>query len=387
MSSFPVPRTRLPVCFLSPFPDSLPQLFLRCLPSALASGISVPLPLPFGLFRFPSGYSALCFFLSALWPFASQLALRPGPVPYVPFASPRLPRLVSRPLPSGSAYSVLCSFPFVLPCFAPTAVPQVLPFWISPPGSVPDFRFLSSASIVASHYSAYCSSFPHFPVPPHSGFPSAPLPLSLSRFSPFVPAWFPMPCSRFSYSASCLFPFVLPSFAPTAVPLVLPFWIAPRGSTLDFRFLSSTSALASHYSASVSSFPLFPFPPHSGFRGALWFLSSPLLSPSVPPVSMLPFRFRYFSLPAIPFSAPLFRVTGATLSCRPPVSSSAAPLGFRFRFRLLGLSVLNFSVRLRPRIYYHSILQKSTPILYIFQLSCCILQPSFSNITKAYKET
>ena len=29
---------------------------------------SVPLPLPFGRFCFPSGYSASCFFLSALWP-------------------------------------------------------------------------------------------------------------------------------------------------------------------------------------------------------------------------------------------------------------------------------------------------------------------------------
>ena len=29
---------------------------------------SVPLPFPFGLFRFPSSYSALCSFLSALWP-------------------------------------------------------------------------------------------------------------------------------------------------------------------------------------------------------------------------------------------------------------------------------------------------------------------------------
>ena len=50
--------------------------------------------------------------------FASQLAPRPGSVPYVPFASPLHPRLVSRPLLSGSAYSVLCSFPFALPCFA-----------------------------------------------------------------------------------------------------------------------------------------------------------------------------------------------------------------------------------------------------------------------------
>ena len=49
---------------------------------------------------------------------ASQSALRPGSVPYVPFAFPLHPRLVSRPLPSSSAYSAFCSFPFALPCFA-----------------------------------------------------------------------------------------------------------------------------------------------------------------------------------------------------------------------------------------------------------------------------
>ena len=166
-----------------------------------------------------------------------------------------------------------------------------------------------------------------------------------SRFpvlSPYSRPGFPCLLSGSVYSASCLFPFVLPSFAPTAVPLVLPFWITPRGSTLGFHILSSASALASHYSASVSSFPLFPFPPHSGLRGARPFLSSLSLSPSVPPVSVLPFRFRYLSFPAVPFSASLFRVTGATLSYRPPVSSSAAPLGFRFRFRLLGLSIRTF---------------------------------------------
>ena len=180
--------------------------------------------------------------------FASQSALRPGSVPYVPFALPLHPRLVSRPLLSGSAYSVLCSFPFVLPCFTPTAVPQVLPFQVSPPGS-----------------------------------------------------------------------------------------------TLDFRFLSSASVLASHYSASVSSFPLFPFLPHSGFHGARRFLSSPLLSPSVPPVSMLPFRFRYFSLPAVPFSASLFRVTGATSATDLLFPVRPLPLAFALgsgylacRFELFG---------------------------------------------------
>ena len=266
----------------------------------------------------------------------------------------------------------------------------MLPFWISPPGSTLSFHFLSSASALASHYSAsalpflslpvfalqwafpvLCRSFrSHSPSSVPSGwfpvrfsrilstklsvrfrspFPASlptavpqvlarrshsgvllcfrclsarfhfrlrllGLPLFLFRFSPSRLAVasqvhpfplsllrLPLPFSLVShevlpvrlYSASCLFPFVLPSFAPTAVPLVLPFWISPRGSTLDFRFLSSTSVLASHYSASVSSFPLFPFPPHSGFPGARPFLSSPSLSPSVPPVSMLPFRYRY----------------------------------------------------------------------------------------------
>ena len=54
--SFPVPVLSFAVCFLSPFPDSLPQLFLRCLPSDLSSGIFRsasasfrPLLLPFRL--------------------------------------------------------------------------------------------------------------------------------------------------------------------------------------------------------------------------------------------------------------------------------------------------------------------------------------------------
>ena len=53
------------------------------------------------------------------------------------------------------------------------------------------------------------------------------------------------------------------------------------------------------------------------------------------------------------------------------------PLCFRFRFWLLGLSVLNFSVRLRPRIYYHRNRQLSTPILCIFQLFSYFLQPIY----------
>ena len=66
-------------------------------------------------------------------------------------------------------------------------------------------------------------------------------------------------------------------------------------------------------------------------------------------------------------------VSQALRSFRPPVSSSAVSLGFRFRFRLLGLSVLNFSVRFRPRIYYHHRNDLSTSILYHFRLLSCTL--------------
>ena len=50
--------TRLSVCFLLPFPDSLPQLFLRCLPYALAFGLSPFDLLSFVRFSSGSGYSA-----------------------------------------------------------------------------------------------------------------------------------------------------------------------------------------------------------------------------------------------------------------------------------------------------------------------------------------
>ena len=65
MLSFLILRTQLSVCFLSPFLDSLPQLFLKCLPFALAFGLFPFLPLSFVCFRSGSGYSAFCFFLSS----------------------------------------------------------------------------------------------------------------------------------------------------------------------------------------------------------------------------------------------------------------------------------------------------------------------------------
>ena len=60
MPSFRVPVLGFADGFLSPFPDSLPQLFLRCLPYAFAFGLSPSDPLSFVRFSSGSGYSAFC---------------------------------------------------------------------------------------------------------------------------------------------------------------------------------------------------------------------------------------------------------------------------------------------------------------------------------------
>ena len=128
MPSFQVPVLGFAVRFLSPFPDSLPQLFLRCLPYAFA----------FGLFRFRSTFfRPLLFRLRLLgFLFLPFLFLPVSASQWLPqcalsaFASLALPvpsDLVSRVFSPGSSYSASCSFPFILPGFAPTAVPPVLP--------------------------------------------------------------------------------------------------------------------------------------------------------------------------------------------------------------------------------------------------------------------
>ena len=107
-------------------------------------------------------------------------------------------------LPSGSVYSAFCQFPFTLPCFTPTAVPQVLAWLHSPFGSLRfsispfSFRFLSSASFPGSITQPSVSSFPFFPFLPHGGFPGA----YLSAFSSVC---FHTSVSALVLSFSCFF--------------------------------------------------------------------------------------------------------------------------------------------------------------------------------------
>ena len=76
VSSFPVLRTRLSVCFLSSLPASLPQLFHRCFPYALAFGLSPFLLLSFVCICSGSNYSAFRSFLSLSSPLCLTVAFR-----------------------------------------------------------------------------------------------------------------------------------------------------------------------------------------------------------------------------------------------------------------------------------------------------------------------
>ena len=129
MLSFQVPVLGFADGFLSPFPDSLPQLFLRCLPCALA----------FGTFCFRSvSFRPLSFRFRLLgFLFLPFLFLPVSASQWLPRCCLLVFRLpcFSTSVPPGfpcfpfvSSYSAFCLFPFAPPGFAPTAVPPVLPF-------------------------------------------------------------------------------------------------------------------------------------------------------------------------------------------------------------------------------------------------------------------
>ena len=223
-----------------------------------------------------------------------------------------------------------CSFPFILPCFAPTAVPQVLSPFRSPFGSLP-FVFSPSFPLSfvrffsGSDYSAFCSSFPLSPDSALQLLPRSSLPLSLPFFSPSTSSGFPSSAFGSAYSAFRSFPFVLPSFASTAVPLVLAFRSLPA-FVLCFCFLSSASALGSDYSASALSFPFFPFSP--GMVPSVLPYPFPL-----PSVAILPLPLWYSA-----FCSSFLAVRFASQWLPRPVGlpfGLAAPLSYYLRFRYL----------------------------------------------------
>ena len=116
-------------------------------------------------------------------------------------------RLVSHPFSPGSSYLAFCSFPFVPPGFAPTAVPPVLPF-VSAFASLPGFSacfplsFVRFCSLLTTQPSVL--SFPIFPISPDGGSLGAVRFLSSPSLSSSVRP-VAMPSFRFRYSASCDF--------------------------------------------------------------------------------------------------------------------------------------------------------------------------------------
>ena len=212
-------------------------------------------------------------------------------------------------------------FPFVLPCFAPTAVPQVLPFWIPPPGSVPDFRFLFvcfrfSISLLSHLFFLFHS------LPVLASQVAFPVLLFRSRFPDLSPSFRPgFPCllSGSVYLAFCQFPFILPSFASHSCStgdhlLLSPSVLSPSFPLSFVHFFSG-----SDYLAFAFSFPFFPASPCLGTSGADLSVSLPACYHAFRSTLVL-------SLAAFPFNRFLFRYTAATSDRNLVLSVSVIPL-------------------------------------------------------------
>ena len=309
MHSFPVPVLGFAVRFLSSFPDSLPQLFLRCLPSTFVSGLFPVHSTFFRLFLSRFRLLSLCFFLSVLPGSASQWLSR--------FTIPlSLPRFLPSALPdlscfaSGFSYSASCLFLFALPCFAPTAVPQVLTFCFRFRSFPFRFRILSSASLPVPATWLLFLLFLSLPCPASQWpFRCSASAFQLLRSFLFCSVWFPVLCFRFqvlsfsvSFLSSCLasLPQPLNECLPFPVSFV-PFFSA---FFVPFRFLSSASVhfrLLS-FCAFFSLLPGFP---------SQWFFPVLIYPLSVQPVSMLPFQLWYSAF-CNSFLRSRFRLTAAT---------------------------------------------------------------------------
>ena len=222
---------------------------------------------------------------------------------------------------------------------------------------MPDFRFLSSASVLAPHYSASVSSFP---------FSSCFRLTVASSVLRFRSRFFGLPRSSqpgFPCSLSRFFVlgFLFVSFHPSRFRS----HSCSTGASLLFRFLSSASlpgfsacfplsfvcfSLLLTTQPSALSFPFFPFSPGSGSFGARFPLPSGLF-PCLPSDSGT-------QLPAFPF--PVRCLASQWLPQRLsllPCGFRPFPLGYRFRFRLLGfgthLSIHPFRFGCPPRTFIY----------------------------------
>ena len=305
MHPFTVLVLTLTVCFFSPFLDSLPQLFLKCLlPTCvfrivhLTSAFFRPLQFNFRLLSFLFlPFRSSRFYLTAVFsmhPFHSHF--QDFPVTWY---------LISHASLHGSLTRLYWWFLFVLPWFAPAAVPQVNPFWIASLGQILGFSFLSSTSALASHYLASVSSVPFLLVLPHSSSTSVRLNFHLGVFLLSSRPDFSCLSSRFLYLAFCLFSFALSCFSPTADLQVIPLCFRFRDFLLQVHFLSSVFHSLPATQSSVSSVPFLLVLPHSGSTSArLNFRLGVFLLSSRPDLSCLSSRFLYLAFCLFPFALP-----------------------------------------------------------------------------------
>ena len=168
------------------------------------------------------------------------------------------PASISAAASSGSPLS----FRFRFPTFSRLDFPR--PIAASRQLSDPRcFRFLSSASVLGSDYSASALPFLLFPVLPRSSFPGARF---RSRFLGFPVlsclishAFLPGSCTRLSVCFLSSYPASLPQPFHWCLPSAYAFGLFPVNFTF-FRPLHRRS----DYSASALSFPFFPVSPRSG---------------------------------------------------------------------------------------------------------------------------
>ena len=209
MLSFQVPVLGSLFVSFRPSLIHFPQLFLRCLPSAFAFGLSPSFPLSFVCFFFSVlttqlSVSSFPFFLSSPLSGSSSASVLPFGFPVFRL----LFRLVSHAsFPVSGTWLPVCflsSFPVSLPqpfhrCFPSFLLPLVR-------FSSGLFSLLSTffrPFLLASDYSAFCSFFSLLPVLPWQRFLRCFFPLPSDLF-PCLPSDSGTQLSAFPFSVCCL---------------------------------------------------------------------------------------------------------------------------------------------------------------------------------------
>ena len=156
-----------------------------------------------------------------------------------------------------------------------------------------------------------------------------------------IPSWF-------RYLAFCLFPFILPGFAPTAVPPVLPsvhflasVSLSGFSACLQLSFVRFSPLLITQHSA--LSFPFFLTSPMQRFSSVLIFLIRTACFHAFLQILVLSF-LRFLSPIIVSSHSDYFNVSAF------PFGLQLISLGLRFRFRIVGFGISS-CFRCFPAVY------------------------------------